>query len=326
MNPLDIEATPLRLRELVRRKALAKEKFDDAVDLVSGAYDPRRALQAVLLAMATALIVAGVAFFVAANWQALGKFARLGLVAAFVVAGVVVSVVVSPRSVGGRAALTVSGLVTGPALFLFGQTYQTGADAWELFAGWLLLLLPFAFAARFAGLWWIALLLLHAATLLFLDQRFDLSDDDIVVYGPFFVVADAAALVISDVMARRNKRRALSRGTAVIFAVSCCIVVVAALWGRRHDGWQALSIGVVVVGAAWLVLSRRRDLMRAALGLFVTGVGIAFALARWWFDFWHLEVGGIFLEGAVILAVVGVSTALLRKWHRELGAPAEDEP
>lgn len=326
MNPLDIEATPLRLRELVRRRALPKDQFDDAVDVVSGAYDPRRALQGVLLAMGTALVVAGVAFFVAANWQALGRFARLGLVAGFVVAAVVVSVVVGPRSVGGRAALTVAGLVTGPALFLFGQTYQTGADAWELFAGWLLLLLPFAFAARFAGLWWIALLLLHAATLLFLDQRFDLRDDDIVVYGPFFVVADGVALVVADLMARRNKRKALSRGVAVIFAVSCCIVVIAGIWGRRHDGWQALSIVVVAGGALWLVQSRRRDLMRAAVGLFVVGVAVAFALARFWFDLWHLEVAGIFLEGAVILAVVSVSTSLLRKWHRDLGARAEDEP
>ena len=57
------------------------------------------------------------------------------------------------RRHGVGALLVLAGLFLGALLALLGQIYQTGADTWELFAWWALLLLPWALAGASQALW-----------------------------------------------------------------------------------------------------------------------------------------------------------------------------
>ena len=105
-----------------------------------------------------ALCAAGVICFIAANWEHLGKFTRLYGIQVLVVAAVVAAARLGLARLGGQAALWLAMVLLGGLLALIGQTYQTGADTWELFALWAALALPWAFAGRHAALWllWIA--------------------------------------------------------------------------------------------------------------------------------------------------------------------------
>jgi len=58
-------------------------------------------------------------------------------------------------------------MLTGALLALFGQTYQTGADVYELFLGWALLTLPWVAACRFSPCWGLWLLLTNLSALFF---------------------------------------------------------------------------------------------------------------------------------------------------------------
>ena len=60
----------------------------------------------------------------------------------------------------GKAVLLLLGLLTGALLALTGQVYQTGADTYELFGWWAVLILPWVLVGRFSPLWlvWLALL------------------------------------------------------------------------------------------------------------------------------------------------------------------------
>jgi uncharacterized membrane protein len=98
-----------------------------------------------LLSMAAALV-----FFVAANWSEIAVFGRFGLLElVFVACGVVASFKPPPSAVG-RGALFLAFVSAGALLALFGQTYQTGADVYELFLGWALLGLPLVVIARWS--------------------------------------------------------------------------------------------------------------------------------------------------------------------------------
>jgi uncharacterized membrane protein len=55
-----------------------------------------------------------------------------------------------PPAFVGRSALFLAFIATGALLALFGQTYQTGADIYELFLTWTLLGLPLVIAARWS--------------------------------------------------------------------------------------------------------------------------------------------------------------------------------
>jgi uncharacterized membrane protein len=93
-------------------------------------------------------LAAGIIFFVAANWSRLGIFGRFALVQLVLVGCAIIAVVRPPPSFAGRAALFLAWVSTGALLALFGQTYQTGADVYELFLTWSLLGLPLVLIAR----------------------------------------------------------------------------------------------------------------------------------------------------------------------------------
>jgi len=61
----------------------------------------------------------------------------------------------------GKLALLLAVLLTGALLALFGQTYQTGANVYELFFGWAALTLPWVVACCYAPCWAIWLLLVN---------------------------------------------------------------------------------------------------------------------------------------------------------------------
>ena len=77
---------------------------------------------------AGALVGFGLTLWIAANWDALGKLGRFGLIGAVIaLAGLVA--IAAPRL---RAPASLIGVMAvGGLLALFGQTYQSGADAWQ---------------------------------------------------------------------------------------------------------------------------------------------------------------------------------------------------
>jgi uncharacterized membrane protein len=112
-------------------------------------------------------LAAGVVFFVAANWSHIAVFGRFALLEILFVACVGVAFVKPPPSFAGRGALFLAFITAGALLALFGQTYQTGADVYELFLSWALLGLPLAIAARWsvASAAWV--LVLNTALMLY---------------------------------------------------------------------------------------------------------------------------------------------------------------
>ena len=115
-----------------------------------------------------AALGAGLIFFIAANWQAMGVMGRFALLQAVLIACVGIAWWQAPRAANiVSATLILATLASGTLLALFGQTYQTGADVYELFFMWALLTLPFAIAGMSGALWAIWWCILNVALALF---------------------------------------------------------------------------------------------------------------------------------------------------------------
>ena len=123
----------------------------------------RKFLSLLMLATGTLLAGAGVIFFFAYNWKGLPPLARFAIVEALLVVGFVIAWFLKIETLTGRAALFFAALMTGALFALIGQTYHLGADPWQLFALWAVLILPWAFAARQPDLWLLSLLLANVA-------------------------------------------------------------------------------------------------------------------------------------------------------------------
>lgn len=112
-----------------------------------------RFLSIFLLAVGIGFTVSGIIFFFAYNWNDLPKFAKLGIVEVLLVTSVLLAVFTRWNRLVKQILLTGATFLTGTLFAVFGQIYQTGADAYDLFLGWTLFTILWAVAIRFAPLW-----------------------------------------------------------------------------------------------------------------------------------------------------------------------------
>ena len=145
--------TRLALLELAARHRLDAATFASLRRLAG--LDRKPAVSLELVRRALAYIAAllgglGLIFFVAANWNSLGRAGQFALLQGFTA----LTCAGAARLARARAPLSLLGLLSIGGLFAyFGQTYQTGADAWQLFALWTALALPLALGARSDVVW-----------------------------------------------------------------------------------------------------------------------------------------------------------------------------
>jgi uncharacterized membrane protein len=138
-----------------------------AAGVLPTAREWRVFLDRLLLWSGAIALGAALVFFIAHNWNDLGKFAKFALAEVLLVGAVLGYWLSGPDRASGKASLLVACIVLGALLALFGQTYQTGADTWELFATWAALMIPWVLVGRFAGLWILLIAVVNTAIVLY---------------------------------------------------------------------------------------------------------------------------------------------------------------
>ncbi|OQX19132.1 MAG: hypothetical protein BWK80_37260 [Desulfobacteraceae bacterium IS3] len=123
-----------------------------------------------LLFFGSALLLSGVIFFFAYNWAAMGRFLKFALIESGIVVCVIASYVGGIRRIVGKVFLLSASVLVGVLLAVYGQTYQTGADAFELFLCWAVLIFGWAAVSDFAALWFVWLVIANTGIILYWYQ------------------------------------------------------------------------------------------------------------------------------------------------------------
>lgn len=141
------------LHELAIRHQLSTEASAHLIALGELPQEPFGIMRKLPIGMAilsAALGGMGIIFFIAANGDALGRTTWFTLLQ-IVIALMCVGTLMRPA---WRAPLSVIAFFAIGGLFgYFGQTYQSGADPWQMFAIWATLTLPLCLAIRHDALW-----------------------------------------------------------------------------------------------------------------------------------------------------------------------------
>ena len=282
-------------------------------------------------------LAAGLVFFVAANWSEIAVFGRFALIELVIVACAVVAFVKPPPHFAGRAATFLAFIATGALLALFGQTYQTGADVYELFLTWALLGLPLVAAARWsvASAAWV--LVLNLALLLFCGWH-PTGGLLWVVFGgthfqPAHLVMGAAWLNLALWFAFEFWRvdavpdwvRRLLLSCAFAFVTWAGVMAAADIGytdaSSRSDPLTGLTSLLAMVATIVYALRRRDDIYPLAV---VMGTFIIISLV------WLAQLHGFDDEGILLLLalwLIGTSTAagrvltvLNRRWRVQVPA------
>ena len=242
--------------------------------------------------LAAALVGLGLVLWVAANWDALGRVAQFALLQGAVLAGCLGALAI-PRSrwAPRQAAALLALLAIGGLLAYFGQTYQTGADPWQLFAWWGLLALPLALALRSDVLWIPWALVAMTAVALWAQAHAghgwfwsgSAGPDDLRVYGWAWGAGALLVAVLSPILRP---------------------ITGAGLWSMRTAATLAV---VLVTFSALLALFEDKTLPTYWMGLAVLA-GLTLVLA----------LPGAFEVGVLSAVVLGLDTLLVAGLGRSL--------
>jgi uncharacterized membrane protein len=292
---------------------------------------PRLARHAALgtAVLAAALAGLGLVMWVAANWDTLGRAGRFALLQAVVVV-MCAGALTRPAA---RAPLALMAMVAIGGLFAyFGQTYQTGADPWQLFALWAVLALPLALAVRSDVLWapWALVamtavsLWVHAHT----GHRWRVAPDDLAAHLIGWGAALAVVAALGPWLGRVTGTGIWSRRTSVTLAA--ILITLTALGGLFHTPVAPhYLLGLVVLAGAAGVLCLRRMFDVFALSAVALGLDtlLVVGLGRALFDFGSGgdPIGRLFMIGIVAAGLLAGSVTLVMRIARHHGAAARAE-
>jgi len=178
-DPLELPATPARLRRLAHDGHLSADALDRALALAG--YTPtlpdwRRFVDILLLLLGAALSLSGIFFFFAYNWADMPRLAKLGLIEGAIVLAVALATYRGLGSLAGRVALLAAAVLVGLLQAVFGQIYQTGADSYLLFLIWALLIAGWVAIGGYAPLWLLLLALLNLSLSFYWTQVLGAAD------------------------------------------------------------------------------------------------------------------------------------------------------
>lgn len=157
-----MSSTRQQILQWFRRGRISQAALSTALRVAGAEPAPKdwcRFIDALMLWCGAVFMAAGVIFFFAYNWQEMGRFTKLGLLELALTGTVVACWQLGLERRSGQAALLAATLLVGALLALVGQTYQTGADPWQLFATWAVMVLPWVAIGRSATLllFWVGL-------------------------------------------------------------------------------------------------------------------------------------------------------------------------
>ncbi len=208
-------------------------------------------------------------------------YAKFAVVQAGIVITALAALATGLDRPAGQALLVSASVLTGVVLAVFGQVYQTGADAFQLFVSWALLIVPWVLVSRSAAHWLVWLVVVGLALGLYCEQilvplRHMSSEQVLLVVGAVPVLA----LALREIAVRMGfawLTASWTRYVLVVAALACFFIPAVSYLFEFGNTWISAVLFVAVLAAALVVYSGvLRDFGGFALAV---GAGAFFLMA-----------------------------------------------
>ena len=267
-------------------------------------------VRAGLAAVSTLLVGAAVVCFVASNWSEMGRPLQFGLLEAMVLLPCLGAAFI-PK---GRVPLALFAFLAIGALFAyFGQTYQTGADPWQLFALWSALGLPLVATVRSETIRvaWIAIAMTGLALWTsgagaLLHEALELE----------CVLGSAAALLLALSLSRPFQRYTGAGSYASSVAIVCALGLASAnAWaGINSNGsaWTStILIGLIVMVATFYARSHFLDILALCACALSLNFLIDTVIVCWMLKASNFDIAALLIIGVAATGLCGISISAI---------------
>lgn len=221
-NSICLDAIPANRRlieELFSHRIIAAEAREYGLELLYPAKNWGLWVSKLLLMLGVALILSGIIYFFAFNWAKITPAMKLGSIQTAILACLALSYFYGLQRLSGKILLLSAAVLVGVFLAVFGQIYQTGADAYNLFMMWALLILPWVMISEFAALWLVWLVICNIFLLLYWDQAaFPASETERMIFS-YLALFNGLFLGLREYFSIKNRSWLAEQWTRVVLVV-----------------------------------------------------------------------------------------------------------
>ncbi len=338
-HPLDQTANLSRLHEWRQAQLIDDSAFLPLVGRIRSVQVWRDWGARCLLILGIALLLCGIVFFFAWNWDGMQRWQRLALAAASVLLPALASRVFKAGSLLRKLSVLAASMTIGVFLAAFGQAYQTGADTHQLFFAWAALSLLWVLCATFEPLWALWLAIVSTALSLYWIDVIAVSSPDLpalylpvviaLLHGLALIAKEGPAALGWKWLQPRWSRLWLLFITLAPLSFMACMMVLDISFSSRHQ--TPLSIG----SAAWLVCSgisfavyrhRIKDAAAMALSVLAVSAVLVTGAIR---TVWRISepmgeaeriLTGLFFNTIVVGGIIAGTVWLLRRLTLQMAA------
>lgn len=235
--------------------------------------------QLFFISLGVGFTVSGIVFFFAYNWADLHKFVKIGLTEGVLIATTIL--VLLPKINGNirNIILTGASVLVGVLFAVFGQIYQTGANAYDFFLAWTVFVTLWVLVSNFAPLWLLYLVLINTTFILYSQQ----------------VAKDWSEVFIC----------------SLLFIINVTVLISAIFWGKKKiPNWFLNTVALASISYATIgVVIGIFDKHQVTFPILILITAIAFALGIWQ----GLKTKSGFYLSVVPFSLIIIVSALLIK-------------
>jgi len=297
-------------------KGVAKALKDN---VYNGKETWEKFLRLLFITLGVGFTAAGIIFFFAYNWADLHKFTKMGIVEGLVIA--VTSLVLLPKTNTNirNVILTGASVLVGVLFAVYGQIYQTGANAYDFFLVWTIFITLWVVISNFAPLWLIYIVLINTVFILY-SQQVAKDWSEIYTFTLLFIIN--TIVLIAATMLSQHKKVAnwfLNTVGLVCATYATLGIILGIFEGSYRDYAAFLALititSVVFAAGIWYGLKTKSGFYISVIPFCITLIISA----------WLIEIeGGMMMYLCVSLFIVTAVTLIIKnlihlqkKWKNE---------
>ncbi len=271
-----------------------------------------RFVEVVSLTVGAGLLLAGIIFFFAYNWQEMHRLAKIGIAVGMILAVFGAVMTVRMQKLTRDIMVSAMSVLVGVFWAIYGQVYQTEADSYVFFLTWAACIAVWVFVTDFYPLWAFFWLLTTVGVSLFFGWTLltDAISNLMMLYGAVWI---AFFLLSPRVLPGRSEAPVwfVDLLFTYVFGIATIVMVVGVFRAFETNALVALAVAGVTAWQAW----QRRDIWLYSM-LYIGALSLLEA-----FMIQAMDFRGAILNILILMAAIGASAYAIKeqsnKWKKE---------
>ncbi len=274
-------------------------------------------LNLLFISLGVGFTVSGIIFFFAYNWADLHKFAKMGLIEVLIILTVSTILFTKLNLNVKNILLTGTSVLVGVLIAVFGQIYQTGANAYDFFLGWTLFISLWVVFSNYPPLWLVFLTLVNTTFILY-SQQVASNWSVVFVFGSLFLLNTIVLVTIHLISKFSNNLKVPAWFTSLLGLAAIVFSTIGIIFGiiDKHQSYflVLLLLSIIAYGTGLIYSLKTKNGFYLSIIPFSIIIIISALLIKISDDAAMFFIVSLFIVVSITLLIKGLLD-IQKKWN-----------